>query len=228
MSLQDKDVNLKTKEEISKDLKLLMFNLQEKVDPYFDYEDLYLLLEKNDYDVNKASYEGCLLKSRCEKIKISGIELPDNQSYWLRLANKYKDLINKDQEINKESWCKINWDDRNKTKIRNTIIKGLHPFIKEVDVFRNDKNIYGEKRGRLFVGKIKGYYHRKNAYISDIFSEAATTTKYNYDMFMMIHDDISKNIKKEDYFYLDGNLYKFVSINNIEGIIYDSYIKKMS
>lgn len=74
-------------------IQILSFNLQEKSSPFFDEEDLQLLLDKNGGDINKASYEGCLLKSQNDSISLSGIDIPDNENYWLRLAKKFQDDI---------------------------------------------------------------------------------------------------------------------------------------
>lgn len=73
------------------DLEILKFNLQERQYPYFSEEELKLLLEINDKDINKASYQGCLLKAVTDdKIEVSGIKLESNKQYWLKLADYFK------------------------------------------------------------------------------------------------------------------------------------------
>ena len=72
-------------------LEILKFNLQEKEYPYFDDDDLQLLLDKNDGNVQAASYEGCLKKAAADdKLEISGIKLSSNREYWLTLAETFK------------------------------------------------------------------------------------------------------------------------------------------
>jgi len=68
---------------------LLKFNLQEKTFPYFDDEDLQLLLDKNSNNVIKASYEGCMLKAQNDAIKLGPLSTNSNENYWLRLAEQY-------------------------------------------------------------------------------------------------------------------------------------------
>lgn len=76
---------------MASDLEILKFNLQEKEYPYFDDEDLQLLLDKNDGNVQAASYEGCLKKAAADdKLEISGIKLSSNREYWLTLAKQFK------------------------------------------------------------------------------------------------------------------------------------------
>ena len=44
-------------------LEQLKFNLREKQIPYFEDSELQALLDNNGGDVNKASYEGLILKA---------------------------------------------------------------------------------------------------------------------------------------------------------------------
>jgi hypothetical protein len=76
-------------------LEILKFNLQEKEYPYFDDDDLQLLLDKNDGNVQAASYEGCLKKAAADdNLEISGIKLSSNREYWLTLAKQFKPAPN--------------------------------------------------------------------------------------------------------------------------------------
>lgn len=76
---------------MASDLDILKFNLQEKEYPYFDDEDLQLLLDKNNGDVQAASYEGCMKKAVADDgISLSGINLGSNREYWLTLARTFK------------------------------------------------------------------------------------------------------------------------------------------
>ncbi|PJI07047.1 MULTISPECIES: hypothetical protein [Clostridium] len=72
-------------------IEILKFNLQEKQYPYFDDDDLQMLLDTNDNDVKKASYEGCLLKANADDgLTLSNIKLSSNRDYWLTLAKQYE------------------------------------------------------------------------------------------------------------------------------------------
>lgn len=70
-------------------LDLLKFNLQEKQFPYFDDQDLLLLLEQYP-EVNEASYEGCLIKAQNDSVKLGPIDTPSNEEYWLRRAKHFR------------------------------------------------------------------------------------------------------------------------------------------
>lgn len=72
-------------------LKVLKFNLQEKQYPYFSDEDLQLLLDNNDSDIRKASYQGCLMKAQADDgIDIRVLKTESNREYWLTLAQSFK------------------------------------------------------------------------------------------------------------------------------------------
>lgn len=76
---------------MANNLDILKFNLQEKEYPYFDDEDLQLLLDKNNGDIQAASYEGCMKKAVADdSLTISGIKLDSNREYWLTLAKQFK------------------------------------------------------------------------------------------------------------------------------------------
>ncbi|WP_250673534.1 hypothetical protein LZ906_007830 [Paraclostridium ghonii] len=74
-------------EEIQK-LKLI---LREESSPFFKDEELTYYLNKNGDDINKTAYECFLLKSEDDSISLpGGLQLANNNQYWLRLAKKYK------------------------------------------------------------------------------------------------------------------------------------------
>lgn len=72
-------------------LKKLKFNLQETQFPYFSDEDLNTLLEMYP-NLNRASYEGCLIKSSNDSVSLGPINTPNNEQYWIRRANHFKAL----------------------------------------------------------------------------------------------------------------------------------------
>lgn len=80
---------------MANDLDILKFNLQEKEYPYFDDEDLQLLLDKNNGDIQAASYEGCMKKAVADDaLTLSSITLKSNREYWLGLAKQFKPAPN--------------------------------------------------------------------------------------------------------------------------------------
>lgn len=70
-------------------LEQLKFNLREKQCPYFDDKELSVLLEQNNNDVDKASYEGLLLKAEVTGLSVSGLTTKDSSSYFKMLASHY-------------------------------------------------------------------------------------------------------------------------------------------
>ena len=74
----------------------LKFNLQESQFPYFSDDDLNTLLTMYP-NINRASYEGCLIKSSNDSVSLGPINTPNNEQYWLRRANHFKALWNRDK-----------------------------------------------------------------------------------------------------------------------------------
>ena len=78
-------------------LPALKFNLRETGNECgcgcaaFSDDDLLLLLDRHGGNVNAASYEGLLIKARCDSLTLpDGLELPDGRNYWLALARLYR------------------------------------------------------------------------------------------------------------------------------------------
>ena len=70
------------------ELKLI---LREETSPFFTDEEIAYYLQKNNYNVNAAAYECLIIKAENDSISLSGgLNIADNQNYWLRLAKKYK------------------------------------------------------------------------------------------------------------------------------------------
>lgn len=80
----------------------LKFNLQESQFPYFSDDDLNTLLSMYP-NINQASYEGCLIKSSDDSVSLGPINTPSNEQYWIRRANHFKALWNKDQRSEKNA-----------------------------------------------------------------------------------------------------------------------------
>lgn len=67
----------------------LKFNLREKQVPYFEEEELQMLLDKNNGNVEKASYEGLIIKAETTGLNVSGLTTKDSSSYFKMLASNY-------------------------------------------------------------------------------------------------------------------------------------------
>ena len=74
----------------------LKFNLQETQFPYFSETDLNTLLTMYP-NINRASYEGCLIKSSNDSVSLGPINTPNNEQYWIRRANHFKSLWVRDE-----------------------------------------------------------------------------------------------------------------------------------
>ena len=70
-------------------LEELKFNLREKQCPYFEEKELLILLEKNNNDVKKSSYEGLVLKAETTGLNVSGLTTQDSSKYFKMLASKF-------------------------------------------------------------------------------------------------------------------------------------------
>ena len=70
-------------------LKELKINIMEKRFPYFDDEELQHYLDKNNGDVEQASYECLIIKAETTGFNVSGLTTKDSSSYFKMLASKY-------------------------------------------------------------------------------------------------------------------------------------------
>jgi len=72
-------------------LEELKIILREEQSPFFSDTELSYYIEKNENDVEKAAYTCFLLKAEDDSIQLpGGLSLPNNRSYWLSLAKKYR------------------------------------------------------------------------------------------------------------------------------------------
>lgn len=74
------------------DLEELKFNLREANNPYFSDTELQRLLDKYT-TVDAASYHGLLIKAEDDSIKLTGLDIPSSQKYFLRLARKFRPSV---------------------------------------------------------------------------------------------------------------------------------------
>lgn len=70
-------------------LEKLKFNLREEQIPYFTNEELLYLLEKNKNNVDRASYEGLIMKAETTGLNVSGLTTKDSSSYFKMLASNF-------------------------------------------------------------------------------------------------------------------------------------------
>lgn len=70
-------------------LEQLKFNLREKQVPYFEVEELQMLLDKHNGNVEKASYEGLILKAEVTGLNVSGLTTKDSSGYFKMLASHF-------------------------------------------------------------------------------------------------------------------------------------------
>lgn len=70
-------------------LEQLKFNLREKQCPYFEDDELIALLQSNSYDLDKASYDGLIIKAETTGLNVSGLTTNDSSGYFKMLASKY-------------------------------------------------------------------------------------------------------------------------------------------
>ena len=66
-----------------------MAKILENISPYFDEDELNILLENAGGDVEKASYAGLIMKAETTGLSVSGLTTNDSSSYFKMLASKY-------------------------------------------------------------------------------------------------------------------------------------------
>lgn len=72
-------------------IEVLKFNLQERQFPYFSDTELQMLLDNNEEDIKKASYQGCIMKAQADDgINLGPLKTESNRDYWLTLAESFK------------------------------------------------------------------------------------------------------------------------------------------
>ena len=117
----------------------------------------------------------------------------------------------------------------NRAKVSKKVYKQLERkgLLKEIKILRTGVNAYKEKKEDLYVCTIKGYYYKNNLKLTLAFGEAATINHGNEDKLLVVVNDESKKIKKDDYFILDNVKYKIIELGNVEDIIFDMSLERM-
>lgn len=82
---------------MSTPIEVLKFNLQERQFPYFSDTELQMLLDNNEEDIKKASYQGCIMKAQADdSITLGSLKTGSNREYWLSLAESFKPKLTYD------------------------------------------------------------------------------------------------------------------------------------
>ncbi|WP_142415410.1 hypothetical protein [Hathewaya massiliensis] len=117
----------------------------------------------------------------------------------------------------------------NRSKISKKLYKQLEKkgLLKEIKVFREEKNNFKEKTGELYVCTIKGYYYRKENDVVINTGEGATLNNLYKDRLLVAYDDISSKIEKDDYFSLNNERFLVVDPGNVENIVLNMYLDRM-
>lgn len=70
------------------DPEILGMLLMEDQYPILSEDQLNYLCSTCD-DINQACYLGCMMKARADKVKVGPIEIENDSTYWLNLANTF-------------------------------------------------------------------------------------------------------------------------------------------
>ena len=71
------------------DLEVLKMNILEKQYPMFTDEELQYYLDKNDGDIEAASYECLIIKAETTGLSVSGLTTKDSSSYFKMIAARF-------------------------------------------------------------------------------------------------------------------------------------------
>lgn len=99
-------------------------------------------------------------------------------------------------------------------KIRPKILKVINKFPTEVTILRDGKNDFGEPTTGELICNIKGFYHEGNSQISAITQDKGEVKRNKSVYLMVIYDDVTVNIKVNDYFVLDNKKYIIKDLGN--------------
>ena len=99
-------------------------------------------------------------------------------------------------------------------KIKPKIQKVIDKFPTYVDIYRNSKNEFGEPGGKDLICSVKGFYHEGNTQISAITADKGEFKRDKQLFLMVVYDDMTSNIKENDYFFLDNVKYIIKDLGN--------------
>lgn len=72
------------------DIEKIKKEIREEQAPYFEEDDFWYYLDKNNGDVNATIYEMLIIKSEDSTIAVSGLNTQDTSGYFKRLASRYR------------------------------------------------------------------------------------------------------------------------------------------
>ena len=115
----------------------------------------------------------------------------------------------------------------NKVKTKREVYNSFKPYMKNIAIFRNDVNEYGEKDKDIYVTEIEGYYSlAKNLIVVNYTHSGAINKNYNEMISVMISDDSFK-IKQDDYFNINNTNYRIINIQNVMDIYLDFTLERV-
>ncbi len=118
------------------------------------------------------------------------------------------------------------WNEAKKQKIRDSLTKKLTPFMQEVIILKQDKNMFGSKTDNLKVCTVNGYYHTGTSAIVNTLTDSSNINSTYQDRFLLIVDDNSRLIQEKDYFTLNGITYTIVDMGNSQDIVFDTSLSR--
>lgn len=117
----------------------------------------------------------------------------------------------------------------NREKIASRLYRQLERkgLLKEIKILRTGLNAFKEKQEDLYVCTVKAYYYKKENKIVIKTDIAATINSQYNDRLLVIFNEESQKIKKDDYFILNNTKFKIIEPNNVEDIVFDMYLDRM-
>ncbi|MCL2352509.1 MAG: hypothetical protein FWC55_08270 [Firmicutes bacterium] len=91
-----------------------------------------------------------------------------------------------------------------------------------VVVERAARNEFGEPDRWEFVARLKGHFYvRKNAYISEVLTEAGSAKTNNTERFLTAADGDARKVREGDEFAIYGVRYKITDVGNGLDVYFD-------
>lgn len=113
----------------------------------------------------------------------------------------------------------------NKDKIRRKITQKIMDPTKgysiAVDILRQGKGVFKQKREDLIVCRLNGYFHTSSRCLNVNFGDSGQVPQGFYEKLMVVYDDHSVKVKVNDYFKYNGVTYKIVDKNPNLDIYFD-------
>ncbi len=207
------------------DIDILKFNLQERQYPYFNDNELTMLLQNNDNNIKKASWKGCLLKANADDgISLDGaLKTESNRIYWLGLAESYKSDYEKEGNGASGSGYKTSMI-RNVGKIKAQAKKGISKKPTAIKLFRVVGGDDGmSEPNEIPLGELDVLFKDNIRSLTFNSSDNGISTRIRSLSILAVVDEFE--IKSNDYFKIDGVKYKIVYPGEIIKGLYNSDIE---